>query len=71
MEREAHKSTSFAEAARWDREQQWSMTPDERLAAAKLLRDRVYGADVPDVREAERSKAGRPELDDLEHLRPG
>ncbi|MCA8978335.1 MAG: hypothetical protein KDC98_26640 [Planctomycetes bacterium] len=56
MEREAHKSTSFADAARWDKQQQWSMTPDERLALAKELRDRYYGADCPDVREAERSK---------------
>ena len=56
MEREAHKCTSFAEADRWDKEQQWKMTPDERLAAAKELRDRAYGTDAPDVREAERAK---------------
>lgn len=56
MERIAHKCTSFAEAARWDREQQWAMTPDERLAVAKELRERVYGKGAPDVREAERAK---------------
>ena len=56
MDRDAHKSTSFAEAARWDREQMWAMTPDERLAIAKVLRERVYGKDAPDVREAERGK---------------
>ncbi len=56
MDRVAHKATSFADAERWDREQHWAMTPDERLAAAKELRDRVYGRDAPDVREAERAK---------------
>ena len=56
MERIGHKAESFADAARWDREQQWAMTPDERLAIAKLLQERVYGTDVPDVREAERTK---------------
>jgi hypothetical protein len=56
MEREAHKSRSFADADRWDKEQQWAMTPDERLAIAKELRDRVYGKDAPDVRESERAK---------------
>ncbi len=56
MERIAHKSTSFAEAARWDREQHQAMTPEERLAVAKELRERAYGKDAPDVREAERTK---------------
>jgi hypothetical protein len=56
MEREAYKTTSFEDAARHDREQMWAMTPDERMAIARVLRERVYGADAPDVREAERSK---------------
>ncbi|MBL8726898.1 MAG: hypothetical protein JNM25_00615 [Planctomycetes bacterium] len=56
MEREANKAHSFAEAEQWDRRQQWAMTPDERHAIAKELRDRFYGADAPDVRESERSK---------------
>lgn len=56
MDREAHKSRSFSDADRWDREQQWSMTPEERLRIAKILRDRVYGENAPDVRESERSK---------------
>jgi len=54
MDREVHKSRSFAEAERHDREQQWRMTPDERMQVAAELRERVYGADCPDVREAER-----------------
>lgn len=56
MDRDAHKARSFAEADRWDREQMWAMTPDERMAIAKELRDRVYGKDAPDVRESERTK---------------
>ncbi len=56
MDRVAHKAMSFADAEQWDREQHWAMTPDERLAAAKELRDRAYGRDAPDVREAERAK---------------
>jgi len=50
MQREAHKSWSFADAAVWDREPMWAMTPDERLEIARVLRERVYGADAPDVR---------------------
>lgn len=56
MEREANKARSFAEAEQWDRQQQWAMTPDERHAIAKELRDRFYGVDAPDVRESERAK---------------
>ncbi len=56
MEREVHKSHSFADAERWDREQMWSMTPDERIEIACILRERVYGTDAPDVRESERAK---------------
>ena len=54
MERIAHVSRSFAEAEIWDRDQMWSLTPDERLAIARTLRERVFGSDAPDVREAER-----------------
>jgi len=56
MEREANKAHSFAEAERWNLKQLWAMTPEQRLEIAKVLRDRVYGADAPDVRESERSK---------------
>jgi hypothetical protein len=56
MEREANKSHSFADAERWDREQMWAMTPDERIEIASILRERAFSSDAPDVREAERSK---------------
>ncbi len=50
MERIVHKSMSFEEAREWDIEQAISMSPEERLAAAKVLRDRFYPSDAPDVR---------------------
>ena len=42
---------NFAEADLWDIKQQVNMTPNERLLAAKVIRDRVYGSDAKDVRE--------------------
>lgn len=56
MDRVAHKSHSFAEAAEWDIRQQLEMTPEERQAVARALRERVYGPASPDVREAERGR---------------
>ena len=32
------------------------MTSAERQEAARILKERVYGKDVPDVKEAERRK---------------
>jgi hypothetical protein len=71
MEREAHECRSFTEADAHDLRQLWAMTPEQRLEAAKVLRDRAYGADAPDVRAAERAKSGPSEdLDGLAHLPP-
>jgi hypothetical protein len=56
MEREANVAHSFAEAERWSLEQMWAMTPEERFEVARVLRERVYGSNAPDVREAERPK---------------
>ena len=50
MERIVHKSMSFEEAKEWDLEQAILMSPEDRLAAAKVLRDRFYPPDSPDVR---------------------
>lgn len=55
MERLGHKSRDFAAAARWDIEQHVRMSPEERLRAARILKDRVYPADARDVRECHRS----------------
>ena len=54
--RVGHKARGFDEAARWEREQNWRLTPMERLRIARELQLRVYGPDAPDVRESERAK---------------
>ena len=50
MERIVHKAMSFEEAQEWDIQQVVQMSPEERMAAAKVLRDRFYPPDSPDVR---------------------
>ena len=55
MERVVNKAQSHQEADAWDVEQQLAMSPEERLRAAKELRDRAYPSDAPDVRECHRS----------------
>ena len=42
---------NFAEAEKWDIEQQINMSANERFAAVNLLKKRVYGSSVKDVRE--------------------
>jgi len=56
MKRIVHKSKNYEDAKWWDIKQQKEMTSEERQAAAKELKRRVYGENPPDVREAERSK---------------
>jgi hypothetical protein len=56
MERIVHVARDFREARAWDIEQHLAMTPEQRQRAAKELRDRVYGANCPDVREADRRR---------------
>ena len=50
MERAVHKANGFKKAEEWDIEQQVSITPEQRLRAAKELNDHFYPANVPDVR---------------------
>lgn len=45
-----HIAKGFKEADEWDIQQQVSLTPQQRLAAAKELRDRFYPADAKDIR---------------------
>ena len=54
MERIVHKSRSFEEADRHDIQQQVQMTPQERMRAARALKERAYPADAEDVRECHR-----------------
>lgn len=45
------KSHDFSEAEEWDIQQQLDMTPYERQEISRILKERVYGKDVPDIRE--------------------
>ena len=56
MERVVHKASSHEEADRWDVEQQLAMSPEERLRAARVLKDRVFTTDAKDVRAWHRSE---------------
>lgn len=56
LDRTFFKTYSHEDAQAWNRRRMWSLTPDERMAIARTLRERVYGKDAPDVRESERSK---------------
>ena len=56
MERVVHVSKSFREADEWDIQQQVSMTPQQRLDAAKVLRDRAYPPPTKDVRECHKTR---------------
>ena len=51
VKRVVHKAQGFEEAHAWDVRQQRAMTPNERIRAAKILRDRVFPATAKDVRE--------------------
>ena len=56
MERVVHKSHSYQDADRWNVEQQVAMTHEDRLRAAKALKDRTFPADSKDVRACHRSE---------------
>lgn len=51
IKRIVHKAKNFQEAEEWDILQNIRMTPEERQAAAKELRIKFYGNNVPDVRD--------------------
>lgn len=61
MERVANKARSFREADEWEIQQHLSMTPQERMRAAKLLKERMFPGKNPDIREWHRSQK-RPGL---------
>jgi len=56
MERVVHKASSHEQARRWDVEQNVSMTPEQRMRAARELRDRAFPPDAKDVRACHRSE---------------
>lgn len=56
MERIINKSRSFIKAEEWDIKQYKAMTPEERQYIAKILKEKFYGKNCPDVREVEKKK---------------
>jgi len=56
MERVVNISKNANDAQEWDIKQQLSMSVEERQHAARLLKERVYGKNNPDIREAERNR---------------
>lgn len=55
MERVVNISKTFADADAWDIRQHRSMSPQERMLAARALKDKLYGKDAKDVRECHRT----------------
>ena len=55
MERIVQKSTSHEDALLWDIQQHVRMSPEERLQAARVLKERAFPPDAKDVREWHRS----------------
>ena len=51
MKRVVNKTHSFKDAEKWDIQQQINMTPQQRMEAAKQLKDRIWGKTTIDVRE--------------------
>jgi hypothetical protein len=51
-----NKAKSFKEAEQWGIQQEISMTYKARMAAARQLKERVYGKNVKDVRECHKRK---------------
>ena len=45
------KSANFKEAEEWDIQQHIQMSSEERQDIARILRERVYGNEIPDIRE--------------------
>jgi hypothetical protein len=56
MERVFQKSRSFKQAEEWDILQHINMTPEQRQEAATQIKERVYGKNVPDVRESQKNR---------------
>jgi len=71
VKRVVHKARSHEEALRWDVRQQVSMTPQERMRIARILKDRAFPRDAMDVREWHRSQAAPKTPDESDPVKPG
>jgi hypothetical protein len=58
VERIVHKARNFAEAHALELRQNLAITPQERMRAAKAIKDRMFPGRNPDVREWHQN--GRP-----------
>jgi hypothetical protein len=56
MDRVVNKPRDHDEARAWDIQQNASMTPEQRLRAARTLKDRAFPSDAKDVRDCHRSE---------------
>lgn len=56
MERTVHKAHDFEAATEWDVRQHLRLSPQERLRAARTLKERAFPPDAPDVRECHRTE---------------
>jgi len=54
MQRVFNKAKNNTQAEKWDIMQQLKMSPEQRLAAAKELKERFYGKNCPDVRDVKK-----------------
>ena len=59
MERVGNKAKSFSEAEAWEKQQYQRMTPDERMRAARQIKNRLYPGKQMDVRECRITKKTR------------
>jgi len=59
MERIVNKSRNFGEAEAWEKQQYRSMTPIERMRAARQIKDRLFPGKQLDVRECHTTKKVR------------
>ncbi|MBC8180928.1 hypothetical protein H8E88_07375 [candidate division KSB1 bacterium] len=51
MKRVVNIAKNFKEAEEWDIEQQVNMTPQERMEAARILRENFYGKKIVSLRK--------------------
>jgi hypothetical protein len=56
VERIVHKAASFAEANEWEIRQHLELTPQQRMRAAKAIKERMFPGRNVDIREWHRSQ---------------
>jgi len=49
-------ANGFREAREWEIQQELMMTPSQRQQAARAMKERFYGKNAPDVREAQQKR---------------